>query len=762
MRFLVVDGSEIETALAVQKVRDEGLEPEATRVDTVDAVRDALATQDWDIILADAHLEGADLREILDLSHRLAPETPLVVVSGPADETAVSSALRAGACDWVPKARLDLLAPAIERALSETRQTRPDSTPADQILLSQTLADTIPSPIFYRDTNGSFLGCNRSFEQVFNLTMEQIVGESAFLPGPVNLVKLCAENDAELQQHPGITTYEGQVHFESGEVRDFIVNKASYARADGRPVGFVGVMTDITEQRRDDEVRLRMATLVEQTTEAIAWTDTDGIIQYVNPAFEAATGYAHGEAVGCDIAVICGGERRGPHLENTGQETGSGEAWSGRVINRKKDGSRFEADVVISPIKNAQGRARGHVHMLRDVSTEVMLQEQLRQSQKMEAVGRLAGGVAHDFNNLLTAISGYSELLLPQIQDDDPRRRQVAEIQRAAARAAELTRSLLVFSRREDIRPIVLELDVVVDGVAKMLRRLIGEDITLETSAGPGIGLVLADPAQIEQVLVNLAVNARDAMPSGGRMTISLANIELLEDDIAGHPTGGPGRYVRLRVTDTGVGMSTHTLAHIFEPFFTTKDGDQGTGLGLSTVYGIVKQSGGHISAHSELDQGSAFEILFPQVTSSMETTRDRPPKAGIEGGTESVLVVEDEAAVRRIAVEILRRAGYVIVSARSAKEALEICDQFEGPIHVLLTDIVMPDMNGIELANEWRARRPESRVIFMTGYPAEMLSRYGEMDPDSPILEKPFTPTALSRTLREALAKPSPVASEH
>jgi PAS domain S-box-containing protein len=636
MKLLVVDGSEAETGLVTDRLRREGLDPEVRRVETLDALRDALSGDAFDLVLADAGVPGADLLEILDLRRSACPSTPLLVVSGPADETLVADAIRAGARGWVPKERPDLLGPAVERALRDA-----------------------------------------------------------------------GEDGAE----------------------------------------------------KDDELRLRMATIVEQTTEAIAWTDTSGIVRYVNPAFERATGYAHDEAVGSHIDRLGGAAPEGPTFEDIRRDVTDGAVWSGRAINRRRDGSRFEADVVVSPIRDDRGRTRGHVHSLRDVSTEVLLQEQLRQAQKMEAVGRLAGGVAHDFNNLLTAISGYSELLLPQLPDDDPRRRQVSEIQRAASRAAELTRSLLVFSRREDIRPIVLQLDTVVDGVTRMIRRLIGEDITLEASSVPDLGRVLADPTQIEQILVNLAVNARDAMPSGGTMTISLDNVDLREDDLAGHPAGEPGRYVRLCVSDTGVGMSTDTLAHIFEPFFTTKEGERGTGLGLATVYGIVQQSGGQIWAYSELDHGSVFKIFFPQVENAKGAAEPRPPRAGVESGSESVLVVEDEAAVRRIAVEILRRAGYVIVSARSASEALEICDQVSDPIHVLLTDIVMPDMNGIELAREWRARRPESRVIYMTGYPGEMLARYGDLDPDCQVLEKPFTPTALSRALRAALESPAAVA---
>jgi signal transduction histidine kinase len=381
-------------------------------------------------------------------------------------------------------------------------------------------------------------------------------------------------------------------------------------------------------------------------------------------------------------------------------------------------------------------------------------EEQLRQSQKMEAIGRLAGGIAHDFNNLLTAITGYSEVILRNLNEKDPLRPHASEIKKAGDRAAALTRQLLAFSRRQVLAPKVLDLNAVVSNPEKMLRRLIGEDIELVTVLGSELGSVKADPGQLEQVILNLAVNARDAMPGGGRLVIETANVEVEE---RGDQSSGwipSGAFVMLSVTDTGTGMDEETRARAFEPFFTTKEKDKGTGLGLSTVYGIIKQSGGHISVHSEVNAGTSFRIYLPQVTEEVDVLEleEQPADADDVAGTETILLVEDEQLVRDLARGILLTSGYKVLEAPHGGEALLICESYPGPIHLMLTDIVMPHLNGRELYERVCPLRPEMKVLFMSGYTDEALPLSGRLEPDSPFIEKPFTPDALTLKLRQVL----------
>lgn len=381
-------------------------------------------------------------------------------------------------------------------------------------------------------------------------------------------------------------------------------------------------------------------------------------------------------------------------------------------------------------------------------------EEQLRQSQKMEAIGRLAGGIAHDFNNLLTAITGYSEVILRNLNEKDPLRPHASEIKKAGDRAAALTRQLLAFSRRQVLAPKVLDLNAVVSTLEKMLQRVIGEDIELVTVLGSELGSVKADPGQLEQVILNLAVNARDAMPDGGRLVIETANVEV--EERGDHASGWipSGAFVLLSVSDTGTGMDEETRARIFEPFFTTKEKDKGTGLGLSTVYGIIKQSGGHISVHSEVNVGTSFRVYLPLVTEEVDVLEleEQPADADCPAGTETILLVEDEQLVRDLTRGILLTSGYKVLEAPHGGEALLICESYPGPIHLMLTDIVMPHLNGRELYERVCPLRPEMKVLFMSGYTDEALPLSGRLEPDSPFIEKPFTPDALTLKLRQVL----------
>ncbi len=417
---------------------------------------------------------------------------------------------------------------------------------------------------------------------------------------------------------------------------------------------------------------------------------------------------------------------------------------------KRKDGRHLNVQLSVRAVRNRQGGVAYYETFVRDVTQERQLEAQILQAQKMEAVGRLAGGVAHDFNNLLTVILSYSDLLLEDLPAEATDRADVEEIRKAAITASALTRQLLAFSRQQVLEPRVLDLNAVVTSTEKLLRRLLGEDVHLTTTLATALGTVKADPGQLEQIIMNLAVNARDAMPRGGRLSIETANVDLEETDVRGHLAGQPGRYVMLAISDTGVGMDAATQARIFEPFFTTKEAGKGTGLGLATVYGIVKQSGGFVWVHSEPGSGSSFKIHLPRLDAPV-TPAAAPAPEPVDG-SETVLVVEDVAAVRTVTRAMLERHGYTVLEAHDGETAIRLAEAHRGTIHLLLTDVVMPAVSGRALADHLIALRPVMRVLFVSGYTDDAIVRHGILQDGIAFLQKPFTPDVLARKVRAVL----------
>jgi two-component system, cell cycle sensor histidine kinase and response regulator CckA len=415
------------------------------------------------------------------------------------------------------------------------------------------------------------------------------------------------------------------------------------------------------------------------------------------------------------------------------------------------DGTK-SGEVSATPVFDSEGHCTSLIGSVHDLTERKRLEHQFRQAQKMEVVGQLAGGVAHDFNNLLTIINGYSEIMLQELAADNPHHVYAAEIKKAGDRAASLTHQLLAFSRRQVLKPQVLDLNSSITKMEKMLRRLIGEHVQMMTVPGTDLGRVKADPGQVEQIIVNLAVNARDAMPQGGKLTFETANVTLGESYAANHLTVKPGPYVMLAVSDTGVGMDAETQKHIFEPFFTTKEVGKGTGLGLSTVYGIVKQSDGNIWVYSEPGLGTTFKIYLPRVDKPVEIAGTAPEEAGLHSGTETILLVEDEPSVRLLVRTTLESNGYQVLEAANGAEALLIGEQHTGRIHFLLTDLVMPGINGRALAEQLAPLRPELKVLFLSGYTDDAVIRHGGLEAGKAFLQKPFTPDALARKVREVM----------
>jgi two-component system, cell cycle sensor histidine kinase and response regulator CckA len=522
----------------------------------------------------------------------------------------------------------------------------------------------------------------------------------------------------------------------------------------GRQIlGCVITLTDITGRKQAEATRIRLTMAIEQSAEAVMVTDAQGAIEYVNPAFERTTGYTRAEVLGQNLLFLKSGAPDEAYYRTLWETISGGKTWRGRLLNRKKGGETFTEDASISPVRDEAGRITSYVAVKRDISHDLALEAQLLQSQRIESIGRLTGGIAHDFNNLISVMLSYSGFALEGLLDGDPRRDDILEVKIAAERAAALTRQLLAFSRNQVLQPVLLSLNKVAERVEKMLRRVLGEDIDLLQRLAPDLGLTRADPGQIEQVLLNLVVNARDAMPAGGNLTIETGNVHVGEEYAASHVAVQPGPYVQLTVTDSGCGMDLQTQTRIFEPFFTTKEPGKGTGLGLSTVYGIVRQSGGTIWVYSEPGRGTTFKILLPRdLTATSATPGERPAAPTRLTGTETILLVEDEEALRRVARRALQSAGYTVLTAENGEEALRAIAQHVGDVHLLVTDVIMPKMGGQLLAQEVSKTRPVLKVLYMSGYTGDAVVHHGVLEAGVNFLAKPFIAAELLRKVREVL----------
>lgn len=523
------------------------------------------------------------------------------------------------------------------------------------------------------------------------------------------------------------------------------------------PEGIFALTRDVTERKRIETENARLASAIAQLGEVVVIVDTARIVRYVNPVFESVTGFAPEEVLGKPLPTA--GEQDEAFYREFWDTLESGRQWKGRIRNRRKDGTLYTEDATVSPVFDSSGAIVNFVSITRDISEFLRLQEekeklqsQYLQAQKMESVGRLAGGVAHDFNNMLNVIIGYAQLALDKLDPGQMLHSYLQEIYGAALRSADLTRQLLAFARRQTIAPKVLNLNQTVGGMMSMLQRIIGEDIDLSWIPGLNLWPVKMDPSQIDQMLANLAVNARDAISAQGRITIETANVSFDESYHAEHMDSVAGDYVMLALSDNGCGMDQEVKDHLFEPFFTTKERGKGTGLGLATVYGIVRQNAGFINIYSEPGKGTTFKIYLPrhsgaEAASTAGAKADRP-----KGGTETILLVEDEAAVLKLTKIMLERLGYSVIAANSPRAALELADECAGELHLLLVDVVMPEMTGRELAERLGTKFPKLRRLFMSGYTANVIAHHGVLDEGVFFIQKPFSSGSLAAKVREVL----------
>ena len=752
LHLLLLEHSESDVELCLAELQRGGFDVHADVVATRADFEARIRANSYDVVLADYRLPGWTGMGALAILQEYRGEIPLILVTGTLGDELAVECLRQGVTDYVVKQNLARLPLVIRRVLDERRLRDERTQAADALDATEeryrVLFESMPLPVWVFDVEThQVLAVNAAAVGHYGYSREEFLA--------MTIEDLRPPEDTVLpQEHTHTASQDGRGQ-SSGRWRhrkkdgSLILVEVTWHSLtwNGRAAKIVAA-SDITERRRAEAALAESEALyrkvIEASFDAIDITE-EGIVREANHGFAKMFGYTLNEVKGRPMLDFVADES----VDAVRQRKIDGVEGSYELVGKRKDGTKILLEATAKTHYIAGRPVR--LTALRDVTEKRQLEEQVQQAQKMEAVGRLAGGVAHDFNNLLTVITSCAELVLMDTGEGDPRRENVEEIRKASQAAAGLTRQLLAFSRQQVIEPRLVTIEEVVATADKMLQRLIGEDVELVAVLNEDPATVKIDPGQLEQVIMNLAVNARDAMPDGGKLTLETSAVELNEAYARTHWPATAGRFALLAVSDTGVGMTEQTRARIFEPFFTTKEIGKGTGLGLATVYGIVKQSGGFIWVYSEPGHGTTFKIYLPRVNQA-PTASPKAPTATSLLGTETILLTEDAPALRAAARQILERYGYTVLEAPSSKEALTLASSRPGPIHLLLTDVVMPGMSGRELAERFTAQRPEVKVLYMSGYTDDAVVRHGVLRPGTAYLQKPFTPETLGRKVREAL----------
>jgi PAS domain S-box-containing protein len=615
------------------------------------------------------------------------------------------------------------------------------------------IVENIPDMIFVKDARDlRFVRFNRAGETLLGYSRGEMLGKNEYDLFPKKEADLLAARDHEILGAKELVDIPDEsIRNRSGEERILHTKKIPILDESGEPRYLLGISEDITERKRAEQERDMLIAAIEQVGEMISITDHNGLIQYVNPAFESTTGYRRAEVIGRTPQLLDSDNPDEAFFQRSWETVSSGRTWSERVIHKRKDGTLFTVEASVSPIRDASGRITNYVSVRRNISDQLRLEAQFRQAQKMESVGRLAGGVAHDFNNMLGVILGHAELATHHAEANNPLRAHLEAILDAGHRSADITRQLLAFARRQTISPKVLDLNATVEGMFKMIRRLIGEQIDLAWLPKANVWPVKMDPSQIDQILVNLCVNARDAISEMGKITIETGKVTLGETCCSRHNDFVPGDYVLIAVSDNGCGMDRETCDRIFEPFFTTKDVSRGSGLGLSTVYGIVKQNNGLINVYSEPGKGTTFRIYLPRHAGDVNETEAQTVKIP-HGRGETVLLVEDEAVMMEVSQAILENLGYRVLTAMSPTMAIQLAEQHASEIDLLITDVIMPELNGRDLAAMVRDRCPAVKTLFMSGYTADVIVHQGVLEAGVNFIQKPFSIQDLASKIRISL----------
>ncbi len=611
--------------------------------------------------------------------------------------------------------------------------------------LHEILCNEKDEPIDYR-----FLAVNPAFETIVGLRAEQVIGKTVREVFPeIEIAWIETFGRVALTGEPATCDqYAAELN------RHFRIN--AFSPEKGK---CACIFEDITARKRATTQIARLAAAINQAAEGVVITDAEGAIEYVNPAFETFTGYTQQEVIGKNPQILKSQKTKPAIYAELWQTIKDGNTWKGRLINKRKDGTLYTQDTTISPVRDDDGRTSHYVAVTRDVTEELHVQEQLSHAQKMESVGRLAGGVAHDFNNLLMGIIGYTEMARDKLPENHAAQEELTTILASIKRTTDVTKQLLLFARKQPAAPQPLDPNKAIGKLIKMLGRLIGESIDLKWQPSADTWLIKMDPGQIDQMLANLCINARDAIKDAGTITIATSNETVTEQDCVSNVDATPGAYVCIQVQDSGSGMAPDVLDKIFDPFFTTKDTGKGTGLGLSTVYGIVTQADGWVDVASEPGDGTTFRLYLPRYAGTL-TSSDAPddshPPPLASNPPETILVVEDEKSVRDVTIRFLQQLQYKVLSAASPQQALERMQRHDGEIDLLLTDIVMPDMNGVALAKKMTGTLPDLRVLFMSGYTEDYISEHG-ITAFGELLPKPFSRTGIAKAVRHALDTPQP-----
>jgi PAS domain S-box-containing protein len=734
------------------------------------------------LVLVDLRMPEVDGLEVLSNVTKESPETPIIVMSGTGVIGDAVEALHRGAWDYLFKPFEDLmvLQHSVEKALERTRLVKENREYQehleDQVAqrtqeLEITTKELRQSEEKYRllvenqndmtvklDTVGNLLFVSPSYCKTCGKSQEELLGNN-FMPLIHEEDRHRVEEALKAVYHPPYSSYvEERAQTVDGWRWQAWQNTAVLDQ-NKNVTAIVSVGRDITKRKQVERERERLERAVEQASEIIIITDTTGTIIYVNPAFTTITGYSKEEAIGNNPRMLKSGKQPKVFYKDLWNTISKGNMWTNRLINRKKDGSLYTEIATITPIRSTSGKVVNFVGVKRDITGELKLEAQLQLAQKMEAIASLTGGIAHDFNNLLTVINGHAEIALIKAQKNDPVEKDVQAIMQAGEKAESLTRQLLTFSRNQIFKPKIIDINLVILDLEEILRRLISEDIHLELRFGKDIPSIQADPSQIEQILMNLVVNARDAVKekkfpgNEKKITIETGRINLDKTFVAEHPGSKIGVHVCLAVNDNGIGMPLETQDKIFDPFFTTKDKGKGTGLGMSTVYGIVKQNKGSIFVYSEPGQGSTFKIFWPATDEQLLPTELINHEDDIHlKGRETILLVEDDEAVRNFAEDMLEDLGYIVFKAENGKKAIQLVEEKNIIPDLLLTDMIMPEMNGKELADYMMAKQPELKVLFSSGYLDSHIFKKGFLDEDVHFIQKPYSYQSLGRKLRKII----------